>query len=133
MRMQIRKLISQSEKNRRHRGDLDQSIGAGGASTVGTGGNSKNKIDKRKNRVGNNNNNNGGNNHAKLMTHTGEGDEIVANSIVIANKMADLGELKGDEGTRQQQQHSKMEDIEMQNRASVEVKSKGRSRCWRCF
>ena len=88
--MQIRRLISQSEKNRRHRGDSDPVDPAAAAAA-------KNN---------NNNNNNGGNNsrrqienrkkgqtrsvHAKMVTHEagevlgGGGENGRRNSVVIA-------------------------------------------------
>ena len=95
VRMQIRKLISQSEKNRRHRGDTDhadhhhQQSENTAAPTVplssGTGGNSRKKIEQKRQQKSNN---------AKMAMH--DENEIVRNSIVIANKMADLGSVESD-------------------------------------
>ena len=100
VRMQIRRLISQSEKNRRHRGDSDPVDPAAAAAA------------KNNN---NNNNNNGRNNsrrqienrkkgqtrsvHAKMVTHEagevlgGGGENGRRNSVVIAGNRA--GDSKG--------------------------------------
>ena len=130
--MQIRKLVSQSEKYRRHRGDLEQ-LGSGTIETIGSGegkttsGSTKNRIDKRKARQQQQTlaNSITGDHDAKILTHEGEVDGMMANSIVIANKMADLGtkgEERGDQqriynqAATKQRVNSNNEDNEMKNR-----------------
>lgn len=87
--MQIRRLISQSEKNRRHRGDSDP-VDPG---TVNNNNNNKTGNGGHKNsrrNIENKNRNQTRSVHAKMVTH--EEGEVVGrgNAIVIANKAAEV-------------------------------------------
>lgn len=101
VRMQIRRLISQSEKNRRHRGDSDP-VDPGSLNnshnknhTGNGGGNSRRNIENKKRAQTRSV-------HAKMVTH--EDGEVVGgrgSAVVIANKAAE-GKTEGsDEGKNQ--------------------------------
>jgi len=111
--MQIRKLISQSEKNRRHRTSIQGTAGtaAGGVGAAG-GDLEKGKSDKKKDRK----NSSASSNHAKMATHrhnpnpiSGEPDEMLEDVDYhkegIENKAAIIEEDENPQQSIEMQQH----------------------------